>query len=322
MSVIKDVLLKLQLSLAYCRRQCYDGASNMLGHKTGVAKRIQEVQPKAHVTHWHGHSLSSSVKLLLNTMGTAKEVVTLIKFSPKRKRLLGGIEENLDEQPATGGVISLCPTRWTVQVNCFHRIIDNYSALLQEWIECLDQKLQADVRGRIIGCQAQMNTFVFFFGLHLGERLFSHTDKPSKTLQKTKMSAVSGQRVANLTKQVLLKMRNNECFESFYDTIVAKSKKHPSISEPALPRPKQAPSRFEIGTGPPWYPTTPQEHYRHIYFEAIDLMVNAIDNRFNQASFDVYTKMESLLVKCLNCQDYSTELQFLGTNYGEARRGC
>ena len=175
MSVIKDVLPKLQLSLAYCRGQCYDGASNMLGRNTGVAKRIQDVQPKAHSTRRHGHSLSLSVKdtvknykLLLNTMDTAKEVVTLIKFSPKRERLLGDIKENLDEQPTTGGVISLCPTRWTV-----HRIIGNYSALLQEWIVCLDQKLQADVRGRIIGCQAQMNTFDYsVFGRHLGERLF------------------------------------------------------------------------------------------------------------------------------------------------------
>ena len=62
MSVIKDVLLKLQLSLGYCRGQCYDGTSNMLGHKTGIAKKIQEVQPKAHSTHCHGPSLSLSVK--------------------------------------------------------------------------------------------------------------------------------------------------------------------------------------------------------------------------------------------------------------------
>ena len=145
-------------------------------------------------------------------MDTAKEVVTLIKFSPKRERLLGDIKENLDEEPASGGVISLCPTRWTVRASCFQRIIDNYSALLQEWIVCLHQKLQADVRGpgRIVGCQAQMNTFDFFFGLHLGERLFSHTDNLSKTLQKTKTFP------ANLTKQVLQKMRNNECFKSFY----------------------------------------------------------------------------------------------------------
>ena len=321
-SVIKAVLLKLQLSLAYCRGQCYDGASNMLGHKTGVAKRIQDVQPKAHPTHCHGHSLSLSVKdtvknckLLLNTMDTAKEIVTLIKFSPKRERLLGDIKENLDEEHAAGGIITLCPTRWTVRASCFQRIIDNYSALLQEWIVCLDQKLQADVRGRVIGCEAQMNTFDFFFGLNLGERLFSHTDNLSKTLQKTKMSAVSGQRVANVTKQVLEKMRNNECFKSFYDTVLVKSKQHPSVSEPALPRQRRAPSRFEIGTGAPSYPTTPQDHYRRVYFEAIDLMVNAIDLRFNQASYRVYEKMESFLVKCLNCQDYSTELRYLETNY-------
>ena len=38
---IKDVLLKLQLSLVICKEQCFDGASNMMGHKTGVAERIQ-----------------------------------------------------------------------------------------------------------------------------------------------------------------------------------------------------------------------------------------------------------------------------------------
>ena len=320
-SVIKAVLLKLQLSLAYCRGQCYDGASNMLGHKTGVAN-VADVQPKAHPTHCHGHSLNLSLKdtvknckLLLNTMDTAKEIVALIKFSPKRERLLGDIKENLDDEHAAGGIITLCPTRWTVRASCFQRIIGNYSALLQEWIVCLDQKLQADVRGRVIGCEAQMNNFDFFFGLNLGERLFSHTDSLSKTLQKTKMSAVSGQRVANVTKQVLEKMRNNECFKSFYDTVLAKSKQHPSVSEPALPTQRRAPGRFEIGTGALSYPTTPQDHYRRVYFEAIDLMVNAIDLRFNQASYRVYEKMESFLVKCLNCQDYSTELRYIETNY-------
>ena len=42
-SAVKDVLLKLQLPLANCRGQCHDGAINMLGHRTGVAKRIQDL---------------------------------------------------------------------------------------------------------------------------------------------------------------------------------------------------------------------------------------------------------------------------------------
>ena len=92
---------------------------------------------------------------------------------------------------------STCTLQW---------ILDNYAALLQEWTISLDEKLQSNIRGRIIGCQAQMNTFDFFFGLNLGQRLFSHTDNLSRTLQQTKISALSGKRIACLTKDVLQKI--------------------------------------------------------------------------------------------------------------------
>ena len=69
-----------------------------------------------------------------------------------------------------------------------------------------------------------MNTFDFFFGLNLGQWLFSHTDNLSRTLQQTKMSALSGKRVACLTKDVLQKIRNDTSFRSFYDVVLLKSK--------------------------------------------------------------------------------------------------
>jgi len=46
-------------------------------------------------------------------------------------------------------------------------------------------------------------------------------------------------------------------------------------------------------------------------------MVNAIDQRFDQPSFETYASMESLLVKTLKAQDNSTELQFLENVYGD-----
>ena len=61
-SVIKDIMIRFQLQFDKCRGQCYDGASNMLGKKSGVAMQIKELQPKAHYTHCHGHSISLSVK--------------------------------------------------------------------------------------------------------------------------------------------------------------------------------------------------------------------------------------------------------------------
>ena len=117
----------------------------------------------------------------------------------------------------------------------------------------LEDKLQPDVRGRTVGCQAQMQTFDFFFGLSLGGRIFSHSDNLSKTLQLTKMSAVVG-RLAQLTKSVLESNRKDGSFSAFYSIVLHKSKDH-SISDP-LPQKRQAPARIEVGSGQPTFPET------------------------------------------------------------------
>ena len=89
------------------------------------------------------------------------------------------------------------------------------------------------------------------------------------------------------------------------------------MTGPVLPRRTRAPRGIEIGTGEPAYPATTQDYYRQIYFESIDLMVNAIEQRFDQPSFAAYAKMESLLVKALNSQDNSRELQFIEISYAD-----
>ena len=50
-SVIKDTLICLNLFLSRACGQCYDGANNMCGAKNGVAKLIQNCEPKAILTH-------------------------------------------------------------------------------------------------------------------------------------------------------------------------------------------------------------------------------------------------------------------------------
>ena len=81
-------------------------------------------------------------------------------------------------------------------------------------------------------------------------------------------------------------MRTDTSFKSFYDVVLLKSKSYPSMSRPILPRRTRAPRRIEIGTGEPTYPVAAQDYYRRIHFEGIDLMMNAIDQRFDQPSFD------------------------------------
>ena len=157
-SVLKDALTRLQLSLNDCRGQCYDGASNMLGKKSGVATRIQKIQPKAYATHCHCHSLSLSVKdatkgskILTDAMDITKEVVQLIKLSPKREQMLGVIKDNFEgeNEGVEPGLTEFSATRWTVRAVCFKRIFKNYKALQETWNECLEQGgLSTDINKR------------------------------------------------------------------------------------------------------------------------------------------------------------------------------
>ena len=89
--VIKDTMIRLNLSMEKLRRQRYDGCSTMSGTRTGVAKRIFDEEPRAVFTHCYGHSLNLACndtvkksKLLKQALETTQEITKLIKFSPRR----------------------------------------------------------------------------------------------------------------------------------------------------------------------------------------------------------------------------------------------
>ena len=162
-----------------------------------------------------------------------------------------------------------------------------------------------------------MESFDFFFGLDLGHRIFSHTDNLSKTLQKSSMSAASGQRNAKLTMEVLNQIKNDDCFKAFYETVLLKKQPHTDISEPKLSRKRKAPARFEVGSGKHFYPQTAENHYRQVYFEALDLIVSAIKERFEQPCFIVYKNLESLLIDFLHDEDVSSQMNLVKENYAQ-----
>ena len=58
-----------------------------------------------------------------------------------------------DMEKITRGIIGLFPKRCTVRASCFRRILENYAVLMEEWDVCLSERLQPDVRARIIGCK-------------------------------------------------------------------------------------------------------------------------------------------------------------------------
>ena len=53
------------------------------------------------------------------------------------------------------------------------------------------------------------------------------------------------------------------------------------IGEPELPCRRRVPQRFKMGIAEAEFPSTPEEHYRRIYFEALDLVVACIQEHFD-----------------------------------------
>ena len=279
-------MLRTQISLDNCRGQCYDGASNMLRKKSGVAKQILDIHPKAFATHCHCHSLSLSVKettkeskILSDTMDTNGEIAILVKYSPKREQKLESIKVTYEEDEAVNRISKLSKTRWTVRANCFQRIIDNYSFYYELCDECLKESgLKRDVKSRIIGCNSQMETFDFYFGLKLGKLLYSPTNKLSQTLQSEKMSTVSSKRLAKLAVETISNLRNSESFDALYDLCLREIQNIKFVEEPVLKRKRKEPKYsllhylegYESRSEAHIIRSTHRDHYRKQFYQAID----------------------------------------------------
>ena len=89
------------------------------GLKSEVAKQIQDIEPRAVLTHCYGHSLNlpcgdtiKTSKLLKDALDTTHEITKLIKKSRRRTAIFDRLrEEMVSDAP---GIRVLCLTCWTV----------------------------------------------------------------------------------------------------------------------------------------------------------------------------------------------------------------
>ena len=243
-------------------------------------------------------------------MDTTYEMSKLVAFSSKRDSLFEKLTQEL--APETPGFRTLCPTRWTVRANSLQSVLDNYVVLQDLWEESYWDVKDTDIRARIKGVDAQMKTFDYLFGVMLGQSILRHTDNLSKGLQHEDLSACEGQTMAQLTLETLSKLRTDERFAEFYNDVKAKAESV-DVNEPSMPRRRKMPKRFQIGDAEHFFPQTERDMYRQNYFEAMDLMINCVKNRFDQPGYKIFRNVEELLVKSVRSdfEDYSEEFTFV-----------
>ena len=320
-SVIKDILIRFNLPLSKARGQCYDGASNMSGIRSGVAAQITREESRAVYTHCYGHSLNLACndsfkhsKVMKDALNTTHEITKLVKYSPRREAVFEMLKKQLE--PDSPGIRILCPTRWTVRADSLASILSNYEVLRELWEECLEIVRDSETIARIVGVASQMQTFNFLFGVELGELILRHTDNLSRTLQHKELSASESQEVARLTVRTLGTMRNESSFDLFWKKLEMDRTRF-EVDEPVLPRKRKCPERFEVGTAGGVHPASPKIHFLQQYYEALDLIINCIKSRFDQPGYNTYKHLQELLFKAIKGDEFETELQHVSQFYGD-----
>ena len=138
-------------------------------------------------------------------------------------------------------------------------------------------------------------------------------------LQTQSLSAAEAQSIAADSIDTLKGMRSDEKFKLFFQ-LVESLRVRLDCEEPVLPRKRKAPRHLENGNEEAYHSFTTEEHYRIQYFEALDLAVTSIQDRFDQPGYATYRFkiLSPFFFKVANQTDYSTELQEVVSFYGDA----
>ncbi len=87
------------------------------------------------------------------------------------------------------------------------------------------------------------------------------------------------------------------------------------IQDPILQRKRKVPCRYEIGSTTTVSIITPEDHYnRIIYFEAFDIVIAQITDRFEQEGYQMYSKLEKFLIGKQD-DDLDELIEFYGNDF-------
>lgn len=115
-NLIKDLLVKFDLSLANCVAQAYDGASTMSGELSGVQTRVRQVVPFCVFVKCYAHRLNRALVATTKDIALCNEVLGCIQnihnfFSQSVPRHEAFKQTQLDAGASVLEVPGLCETR-------------------------------------------------------------------------------------------------------------------------------------------------------------------------------------------------------------------
>ena len=229
----------------------------------------------------------------------------LITFSPKRAHLFGKYLTASESEGVT--LKPLCPTRWTARTGAIGAVLSDYS-ILMETLDEVHQTTRDEYGLKAAGLLSALEKFSTLFGLKLGYLLFGASETLSKLLQGKDTTLQEALLSVSLARAFYTRQRTDDSFTRFYKDVVDTAADK-NIGKPELPRYRRAPARLDDGSQPHRF-GTPQDYYRNLYFEACDLLIQELKDRFQvEEALSPVLSLENLLLQAANGESYEDDLE-------------
>ena len=201
------------------------------------------------------------------------------------------------------GFRTLCPTRWTLRRNSLKSILDNWLPLQKLWEESLSRGgLPPELGGRIIDVQPQMETFEYYFGVTIMQKILGHSDNLSRSIQSADLTSTDVIYLAHCTVETLEKIRTDRDFDLLRNDLNEKADSL-DLREPKQPRKRKLPQKLlENDTASTTYDEVSdvKTYHRHMYFNALDAVINAVKDQFDRPGYTNYENIEQQLLSAVH----------------------
>jgi len=146
------------------------------------------------------------------------------------------------------------------------------------------------------GYLTRLGKFKTLLGLHISIAVMEPCEILAKTLQSVDFVATEAKAAAAILVTTLQGMRSEEYFNTLWDTATEKAQQL-ELAMPEQSRQRRPPKRYEHkqDAAPP--PSlSPKDNCRKEFYEVIDTVIGALNDRFPQPGLDRLVDLESILL--------------------------
>ncbi|XP_021724324.1 zinc finger MYM-type protein 1-like [Chenopodium quinoa] len=309
---IMSLLVEHSLSPSMIRGQGYDGASNMKGEINGLRTLIMNNDtPSAYYIHCFAHQLQLTLVAVAkknDSCGWIFEILAnllnVVGVSCKRREM---IRQNQAQEVAraldVGDIVSGSglnqelglkrpgDTRWSSHYKSLSNIILLFPTIVKVLVHIGKHGVSEDkFKAQIV--LGQLESFDFVFIAYLMLTIFGYTNDLCVAFQRKEQDIVNAMELVTYTKIVLQKMRE-QGWDTLLNKVTSFCAKHgivvPTMDSPYVP---QGRSRRFVEEA------TNQHHFRvGIFLRVIDLLLQELDDRFNERNMEILMCMACLSPK-------------------------